>query len=184
MAHWTRRYAVPSFVAALTVFVLVATAFVLTVTRQTPSSADPDPTAGPDPTTDCLVGTWRATMYWQMDPALGITKLHLRSGGYEYEYRPDGSGRVAFHDGVTLTGDLLGTTIDLVLAGDVEFRYTVEDGMIQVTDQWSNVTATMLGVPSDEVITLQTEPFAYDCDGDRLGQSLDGTFAGEFVRLS
>lgn len=180
MSHWTRRYAVPFFVSSLTAFVLAAVALVLAVVVSRPQSPARGPVQGPD----CLVGTWQATSYWEMDPALRVAKLELQDEGHIYEYRSDGTGRIDFGDGITLVGDLFGADIDLVLSGDVEFRYLIEGDLIQVTDQWSNISATMLGVPTDDGVQLDTEPFTYWCEGDRLRHSLEGIYAAEFVRIS
>ena len=175
MSHWTRRYAVPFFVCSLAAFVLSATALTaaLVADRRRPAER-----------VDCVVGTWQAVDYWEMDPAFGLGRLELRGDGHVFEFRSDGAGSVDFGDGVTLEGRLFGIPIDLEVSGRVEFRYTAESGLMRISDQRSDASVTIFGAPTDDVVELETGPFSYQCEGDSLRQSLEGSFAGEFVRLS
>lgn len=177
MSHWTRRYAVPFFVCSLTAFVVTATALAVVLVSRRPTSPPPRPV-------DCVVGMWQAVSYWEVNPAFGAERLELRGAGHVFEFREDGTGSVDFGDGTRLAGELLGFPVDLSLRGRLEFRYTAEGGVMRISDQHSEVSVTFYGLPTDDVVTLEGRPFHYECEGDTLIQSLDGSFHGEFVRLS
>src|SRR5690606_11787212 len=98
--EWTHRYAVPLFVASLIGFLLSSGALVTVVLLERDGDR---PGLGGAPSGErCLVGRWQVVEYWQEVPVplLGSGRLDLAGAGPVYEFRPDGTGRVDYGDGV------------------------------------------------------------------------------------
>jgi hypothetical protein len=136
------------------------------------SSALASPTPSPSSTLDsCLFGTWRQTLE-QIPDTINGNPVTLSGGfGVIQTFSPSGVNTIQYGNGATYTVHVNGNLWSEVVTGSATANYTIQDGMLLISDVIAHGTQALYengSYNNGGPLTLNTEPDRYTCSGNSL----------------